>query len=297
MPIASQMKADHVICLASWEPRFLEGVTEELKRINPSTCIIFYLKEFIELTKENIQSLRCFCAENNIASAEIELSYDKPLQIRRIIQDTLNEIELNSHVLVDISTMTREVIWQVLAVLEELDASVNYIYWRAQSLATWTSKNSRQPRLVVGRSGISEYGRPTLVAVTTGYDRSRLDQMTSYFEPETTILFVQNGDQYENEEFNIEKHKNYNLGEGPVIEYPINSYACDHGFQLMSEVLSQYESSHNIVLASFGPKPSAIAFHRYQLLNPVAALAYTPSIDFNRKYSEGIGEPVFGKLI
>ena len=49
-------------------------------------------------------------------------------------------------------------------------------------------------------------------------------------------------------------------------------------------------------MSSLGPKPSAIALYRLKKKYPQTSLAYTPSNEFNRDYSYGIGEKCTGQL-
>lgn len=293
---AKTTKVDKIICLASWEPRFLEGVQKDIQLTDAKECYLFFLEEFVDKSQDNITALEKFCAEKNIAVIKTPLTYSKPLVIKNIIAEKLGTLRLSDKILVDITTMTREIMWLILNALPAPISCAQYVYWKPEETAEWTSKNSSRPRLVIGRSGISQYGLPTLVAVTTGFDRSRLDQMIGYFEPEETILFLQEGTQFENHENNIRIHEGYSLGGFQVKECSIDSYSEDHGLKSISNYLNPYLETHNIVMASFGPKPSAIALHHFAQTHPEVALAYTPALDFNSKYSTGIGECVWGSL-
>jgi len=293
---AETTKVDKVICLASWEPRFLEGVKKDIESTGAKECFLFFTEEFEGKSKANIAGLEEYCEKNKVKVIKIALLYQSPLITRNTIVETLKFSNRSGTILVDITTMTREIMWLILDALTAISFCVEYVYWKPQKTGEWTSKNSARPRLVIGRAGISEYGKPTLVAVTTGFDRSRLDQMVGYFEPEETILFLQDGNQFENHKNNIQLHEGYGLGGIQAKECAIDSYSDDHGFAIISEVLNPYLKTHNIVIASFGPKPSAIALHEFAKNHPEVALAYTPALDFNREYSDGIGEGVWGQL-
>lgn len=296
MSVVGLPKVDRIICVASWEPRFLEGVKKDLTLTGAKECIVFYAEEFATKSRENIDKLDEYCVNNDIKFLKSKLFYMSPLATRNTIVSTLDKYIVTDQVLVDITTATREIMWFILEALSAQISSFNYIYWRPDKTANWTSKNSSRPRLVIGRAGVSEYGKPTLVAVTTGFDRSRLDQMVGYFEPEEIILFLQDGDQFENHENNILLHEEYGLGGTFAKEFPIDSYGPDHGLEKITSVLKPYLETHNIVLASFGPKPSALALHKFAQGHPDVALAYTPALEFNDGYSVGIGECIWGQI-
>lgn len=296
MKIEDLPKADRIICVASWEPRFLEGVKKDLALTDANECIVFYAEEFASKSRENIDKLGEYCASNDIKFLKSKLFYMNPLTTRNTIVSAFDTFIENDRVLVDITTATRETMWFILEALSAQISNFNYIYWRPEKTANWTSKNSSKPRLVIGRAGVSEYGKPTLVAVTTGFDRSRLDQMVGYFEPEEIILFIQDGDQFENHEHNVQLHEKYGLGGSFAKEFSIDSYGQDHGLKTIDNILSPYLATHNIVLASFGPKPSALALHKFAKAYPDVALAYTPALNFNDDYSVGIGECVWGHM-
>ncbi|MCZ4280393.1 hypothetical protein O4H49_06370 [Kiloniella laminariae] len=289
-------RVDKIICLAGWEPRFLEGVKKGLELTQAQECIIFYAEEFTNKSENNINELEEFCEKTNIKIVKNKLFYNSPLETKKIILSTFNQYKENDQILIDITTMTRELIWMILGTLTAKKINVNYIYWRPETTAHWTSKNSSRPRLVMGRAGVSEYGKPTLVAVTTGFDPSRLDQMVCYFEPEETILFLQEGHQFENHINNIKIYDGYRLGSTQAKQYSIDSYGPDHGLEVITTILSPYLETHNIVLSSFGPKPSALALHKFAQAHPDVALAYTPALEFNEDYSRGIGHCVWGQI-
>lgn len=295
-------RADKIICVASWETRFLEGVKKDLAASQASECIVFYTSALLskvsprisEMTSENIKKIEEYCEHNNIKFIAIELNYMSPLSTRNIINESLKYIEKRNSILLDITTMTREIMWLILETLTQIDPNINYVYWKPENTAKWTSKNSSQPRLVIGRAGVSEYGKPTLIAVTTGFDRSRLDQMVCFFEPEKTILFIQDGEQFENHTINEELYENYRLGGSHAQEVQINSYSDDHGLEKITQTLIPYLETHNVVLSSFGPKLSALALHKFAKMHPDVALAYTPTLELNEDYSKGIDECICG---
>lgn len=286
-----------VISLASWEPRFLQGTINDIAEAKATKCVAFFFSEFSDRSSENLECLRKHCLERDVSFDAVELSYKVPLKSRDAIKSKLSELKSANNVLLDISTMTREIVWFAMDILLELKVTYSYTYWRPESTDQWTSKNSTRPRLVLGRAGESEYDKQTLIAVTTGFDSSRLDQMISYFEPAELIMFVQEGAQFENDENNVQKYVGYGLGSVRPTTVMLDSYAVDHGYERISNALDSKLENYNVVLASFGPKPSSIALHRFALENPSAALAYTPAFDFNPNYSSGIGEALRGKVV
>jgi hypothetical protein len=128
----------------------------------------------------------------------------------------------------------------------------------------------------------------------TGFDTDRANQLIQFFEPTLVSVGLQTGLQFDNPAKNIERSR-ATLGRGPYTEFfEVDAYSVDRGYSAIAEAVARRSPEFNVVAASLGPKPSAIAMHQVNRRFPELALAYAPSRQLNVQYSTGIGAAVEG---
>ena len=145
-------------------------------------------------------------------------------------------------------------------------------------------------------SGIYDLGKETTLIMITGFDEERTKYLLYKFEPKKVYLLVQSGQQYDNlDRNNVMIHTNicreFGLKEEDIISNHINAYSDDLGYNAINNAINA-EIDSNIILASFGPKPSAVAAYRCYMQHPEIALCYLPCNEYNPKYCQGIGDSV-----
>jgi hypothetical protein len=117
-----------------------------------------------------------------------------------------------------------------------------------------------------------------------------------FYEPKTTLLGVQTGNQFGNQSQNIDIHRSLISPESGVTQFDVNAYSEDHGKATIEAQLQPHLCDSNVVMSSLGPKLSAVALYQIHKLHPSIALAYAPSQDYNREYSTGLGETLHGQV-
>jgi hypothetical protein len=288
-----------LIMLGSWEQRCTLGLERILAAKQADRVVMYYLEEYAARTLPNREKAEYICSNHGVDITEHVLSFEEPAESWQILErDLLTESKLSEEVLLDITTMTRETIFQILHFLRLRKKAFKYIYHRPQQYdSEWLSRDPGVPRLIFKMSGISEPGRPTEMAILTGFDRERTQQLMEYFEPSRTLLAVQTGQQFENEKQNIAKHRErYGVDTARVSIVETDAYSLDHGVAVLSGHLRPITERANLIVSSLGPKLSAIALYQLHLSMPSLALAYAPSKEYNIKYSEGIGDSIEGVL-
>lgn len=155
---------------------------------------------------------------------------------------------------------------------------------------------SRSSRLTGRCSGFIENYPQSVIEtnLVTGFDEDRTKYMLYKYEPQKVYLLVQEGEQFNNKQRNNESaHRlvceDFGLNKENIISKQIDSYSPDFGFEVIESVINE-ENQSNIILASFGPKPSAIAAYRCYMKHSEIALCYLPCKDYNVDYCQGIGE-------
>lgn len=281
---------DVVITVASWEDRFVLGLRRLLIEKEPRMVLMFYYAEYADRTKTNRNKIRSSCEEKGIAILDQMISFKNPTDNWRILDgETSQVISASDSVIVDVSTMPRDTIWSTFYFLDEIGANTFYVYNRPERYSNeWLSRDPGVPRLVYKLSGISEFGKATALIIITGFDPERTEQLITYYEPKVTYLGLQTGDQYENKRMNVKKHMDTAKSYTEINVFDIDAYSDDHGYSIISQIITEHLTDYNIIIASLGPKPSAIALYRLHKTFPHVALAYAPSNDFNLEYSLGI---------
>lgn len=290
------MKAfDLLITVASWEERFRLG-TERIQRSNTiPQLLMYYYEEYSERTYNNRMAMRSLGWSS---SSEHGLKFSHPKDAWKKLEEDIASLSASTRrVLLDISTMPREMIWYFLFLLERKGHTISYIYNKpARYNEGWLSRDPGRPRLVYNQGGIAKLGCSTVLLITSGFDSDRIGQFVAFFEPKVVLIATQKGDQFENVERNLNAQQTVNLPKEMIERVTIDAYSEDHGMSVLAPYVARYVEENNVVMSSLGPKPSAIALYKIRKQYPEAALAYSPSKEFNPDYSTGIGESIVGEL-
>jgi hypothetical protein len=288
-----------IVSVASWEDRFELGTKRLIDEHHPASLHIFYLEEYLKWSKPNLDSIQKHCEQNKVNIYTTGLSYDNPSSSWHLLFSAVQtQKHFSNNILIDISTMPREIIWSLFNICRDISASVSYIYNSPKNYhAEWLSKDPGRPRIVFKLGGIAEFGLPTSLLIVSGYDMERIRQMVFFYEPNNIVICVQQGEQFENQKRNVENCSETFKKNSNIIICNVDAYSSDHGFSVINYTVNELCKNTNVIMSSLGPKLSAVALYRVHINNQRTALAYAPSNDFNIEYSSGIGEQFTGKLI
>ena len=274
-----------LITVGSWEERFKLGYERIIERHDITDVLLFSFKEYAERNEENLGYTKQIKDYNHIV-----LSFGDPRDSWFKVVKAIDEYDCKDIVL-DITTSPRNVIWTVLNLIEGQAESIKCIYNKPQEYGDWLSRNPEKPRMVYKLGGELKLGWPTRLLILSGYDIERVKQLIKAFEPVETILGCHDGNSHDNKEriVTAKKIKSY---EPDVRDFEFSAYGDDVGFKrIMSETESIFEDS-NVIMASLGPKITSIPLYMMHKKFLNSSLVYTPSNEFNRDYSRGIGESV-----
>ena len=288
---------DLLVTVASWEPRFLLGIQRTLQEHCVERVLVYFFGEYGDETKEARSALReKLKAYPGTAFHEQQMTFSAPDAGWRMLEQDLGPAAgMGDKVLVDLTTMPREIIWSALFWLEARAANVYYVYHRPKAYAPdWLARDPNHPRLVYKLAGTLEVGRPTALVAVTGFDEKRCRQAIEYFEPVRVLLAVQGGQQYENDSRNV--GQKFEASGVPADLMEVDAYGPDHGYGALRDPVQDLVRYHNVILCSFGPKPSAVALFRLQREFPQCALAYIGCKEYNPDYSSGLGGAITGSI-
>jgi hypothetical protein len=286
-----------IMTVASWEERFLLGL-KALIKTPPSKVVMYFLKEYADITEENRTEASQICRERNITLLPKQLTFNDPVMSWKTVLNSIFELDLAAkRVTVDITTMPREIIWTVFDLLQAAGAEVTYAYHKPREYSReWLSRDPGRPRLVFKLAGVTRLRASTKLLILTGFDVDRVRQMIFFFEPELTLIGMQTGEQFDNQAFNVCKHVETFKDERRIHLFDVNAYSNDHGFAVIEEQIKPHLENSNIIMTSLGPKLTAVALYKLHKLYPNTSLAYAPSGEFNTTYSKGISETITGRL-
>lgn len=289
-----------VLTTVSWEDRFLMSLERVIVEESPEAVVLFRYDVRADWTKEKMEDSVRLCKKHGCPVRDVSLVYSNSGAAWGALREEVRRIGASEQeVVVDISTMARETMWTVMLLLGENGVEGRYRYGRPRSYGDWTSRDPGKPRLALKLGGEMMFGKPTMLIVVTGFDWERTSQLIRTFDPVVVRLAVQEGGQFGNASRNRETHQEHFGGEGErrdVEMIDIDAYAGDHGFGTIKKMVEEYTGRYNVLMASLGPKPSAIALYRVQRLVPAAGLVYSPSNEYSRRYSKGLESVVVGRL-
>ena len=284
-----------LIAFASWEDRFRIGFDRNLEKVGVGKALVFYFGSYADRTQANRQVVDKICKKKNIEYIPVQLDIDKPADNWRTVMESIDKILIESRkVLIDISTMPREIIWYVLWMIEQNNVIALYVYHSPRKYGDdWLSRDPRAPRLVYKLSGIAKPSAKTALLVTVGFDPPRAERLIRRYEPAKLIIGVQSSSRFpRNDEMMEVYHETINKydKEYDCKIFELDAFVEDRGMAAIQEVLEPLGSSYNIIMGSLGPKLTAITLYQLQRQREEIGLVYAPSNQFNQDYSSGIGD-------
>jgi hypothetical protein len=281
------MQPPLLITVSSWENRFDIGfkqIVENLPGQDVEPLVFTFIDHHLDETRERVQ-----IAKSVKEFEDIEMFYEKPEQTWSIVKNQLSDLLPERKVLLDFSTMPRHLIWMILRFLEERKSeSVDCIYHRPQNYGdNWVTKNPGPPRIAYKLGGELEIGAKTVLLILAGYDEQRVFNLINSFEPDEILLGIHKDDSKDWQRA-INKDTIDFCGVH-IKQFEYDAFDKNYGFDTIQKECQEYFSEgSNVLLASLGPKPTAISLYRLNREHSNSALIYVPAKDFNLNYSQGI---------
>ena len=286
-----------LIIYPSWEDRSSKGFLVDMQYTFSKVLLIRNENSHSESFKEQLSLIENICKEKKITINYVDICKDSIANWQKLDTAVSSFIDTSDDITLDITTMSRNIVWSMLYFLRNKVETIHIVYHKPQTYAKdWISREPDQPRLLLKHSGIYDLGKETALIIITGFDEERTKYILNKYEPKKVYLLVQTGAQFDNSKRNnAESHKEicrkYGLREEDIVLMSIDAYSNDLGYSAIDAAINA-ELDSNIILASFGPKPSAVAAYRCYMQHPEIALCYLPCNEYNPTYCQGIGECV-----
>lgn len=280
-----------------WEHRAYEGFLRDLKAQTFHEIVLFNYVDGLHPTETRliVEKIKEFSLSEDISICELNLTKNDFISNWNVIDNFFVEKEIDKkEIFIDLTTTPREVLWILLYNLTKKVKSITYFYHQPEEYnQDWLTRESEAPRLLLKHSGIIDPLKQTALIIITGFDSERVNQIVNYFDPKKVILAIQKGNQFENQTRNNEKLFQIEVEKETL---DIDAYDGDLGFEAINNKIGELSSDFNIVIASLGPKLTALSMYKLFLSYPEIALCYIPCKDFNVEYSKGIAATITGKV-
>lgn len=279
-----------LVTVASWEERFILSCNATLAELDCESICVFYFDTFAERTREN-RELMGRAGGDAWATDFVKLDWHDPASTWLVVVDVIEDLVGRAEELVmDLSTMPREIVWYVLWAAEKRGTPVECRYGSpAYYGGDWVSRDPLPPRMAFKLSGVAEPSRATALVITVGYDLARVQRLVTWCEPNKLVVGLQEGDRFKQNEEAMEAARTKLQPHRPVY-FPVDAFGDDFGEAAIAKQVKRLLDSHNVVLGSMGPRSGALALYRIQRRFQQTALVCAPAGQYNEDYSKGMGE-------
>jgi len=279
-----------LIAFASWEDRFVEGVLQDLNEIDCPQLLVFYFSDYCDRTESGRNTIQKECSKRSICYEEVSLDSTGIENNLRCLDAAIRKVDDTLPIVIDISTMPREIIWHIFWLCEFRKGPSLYRYYSPEKYSeNWLSRNPSRPRLVHKLSGVASPQLKTVLLLAVGYDFQRVSQLISFFEPSKSLLALQADSPFPGNEPSMGRYVNDLRGGEQIKTFPIDAYDAEHGYSAVEQQLEGVVEENNVIIGSLGPKLTAVSLYRIRQKWPQISLVYAPAKEFNRDYSHGIG--------
>lgn len=270
-----------LIIFPSWEERSILGFRRDVEKYQNLNKVFLFI--FEHSTHPNdiykcISDMAQICTNKGIEFKEVIIP-NSEIEKWHMLDNFVKELDINTNVYIDITTMPRSIIWTLLFFFRHKFQKAIAIYHKPKKYCdTWLSKDPGIPQLLFKHSGIIEFEKPTSLFVLVGYDADRIIQLINFYEPHNII--VGNSNQRNDFKFDVAN-----------IEFiDINQHDSEWGYKEIESKISDTLANANLIVASLGPKTGAISVYQCFMKHPEIALTYVPCKQFNIDYSKGISD-------
>jgi hypothetical protein len=288
-----------LLSFSSWEDRFRLGFSKELETPHVAKALVLSFSDQIDRTQANRAVAATVCKQHDVTYDELNLDgIDEAARNWQSIWEKVDDlIDDCLRVTVDISCMPREIAWYTFWMLEDKNVEVRYIYFSPERYSDgWLSREPLTPRLVYKLSGVARPSARTALVVTAGFDLQRIKRIVNWCEPSRLMVGVQRLSRFARNQSVMEESRTVLSKEYDCEFFELDAYSADRGSGAIRGALDRIGSSYNVLMASLGPKLTAVSLYRIQRARAEHGLVYAPANQYSPDYSTGLGQRFEGSL-
>ena len=280
-----------LILFASWEERCCLGFDADLENSLPNEVVVPYYEGYAEKTSDCRQYVETQCRDKGIKCEFVPINAgDIPNTWQKVV-DRMREIDLSASVLLDVTTMPREIVWYCMWALDQPGRVVDYVYHSPEGYGSdWLSRSPMRPRLVYKLSGLSSPDRKTALLLTVGFDAQRVQRVVDWLEPTVLLVGIQSSSDFDRNDAAMDQYRADLEKSRGCSFFDLDVFSEDHGFASIVDALDSVVDDHNVMMTSLGPKISAVTLYQVKRKREKIGLIYTPAEEYNDEYSRGIGK-------
>lgn len=202
--------------------------------------------------------------------------------------------DINNDLLVDITSMSREMLLSLLAFLDEklLISRTIFLNNCAESYGDWLSKGVLEVRSVLGYSGVLYPSRKLHLVILAGFEEERVMSIIEQFEPNKITIGYGDGNSVIDEALEKTNIGNFRtikrallerLGysETNINEFDFSSTDPASVKLTLEEILGSSFDDHNIVISPLNTKISSLGVGLYALEHNEVQICYAEAEIYN----------------
>lgn len=278
-----------LVLFASWEERCRLGFDVDLSEFEADELVVFFFRQYASVTEDSRRYMDRECEARKVRKDFICVDLEDVAGTWHQVVGRMRRVDPTHRVLLDVTTMPREIVWYCMWALDAPRERVRCVYHSPHRYGPdWLSRNPMRPRLVYKLSGLSVPDRKTALLLTVGFDPQRVQRVIDWLEPEVLLVGTQSASDFERNDSAMDEYRADLAKRRGCLFFDLDVYTGDHGLSAVAEALDEVVDSHNVVMTSLGPKISAVTLYRLKCTRESVGLIYTPASEYNLAYSKGI---------
>lgn len=220
---------------------------------------------------------------------------NEPISTMGLLDNLDKEIsDINNDLLVDITSMSREMLLSLLAFLDEkfLISRTIFLNNCAESYGDWLSKGVLEVRSVLGYSGVLYPSRKLHLVILAGFEEERVMSIIEQFEPNKITIGYGDGNSVIDEALEKTNIGNFRtikrallerLGysESNINEFDFSSTDPASVKLTLEEILGSSFDDHNIIISPLNTKISSLGVGLYALEHNEVQICYAEAEIYN----------------
>ena len=285
---------DLLICCAGFESRS-KTLIDHIDMSFVKKVILLTYPHPSDSAQMNREHMLTRVSGDNLLSEE--LLSDDPLENGDLFTRLFDGLKGNSHVIIDISTMTRENLMIMLKVAKRVtNPNILFSYTPSERYAIapdlrrddlknyWISRGVGEIRTVLGYAGESSPLKQLALIILSGFELERAQTVIDSFEPD--YLIVGKAGRTESvtaescviNEIIFDELCNYNKVDDV---FDFSCKAINVTKKAILNVVEKYHEKANIVICPMNTKPSTLAVASLALEDPSIQVCYAVATDYN----------------